>query len=248
MGTVTFSIRVPDPEQPGRGFVDILANIDATDITGVAGDIQAALNAEFGFDADGNPVVAVVFPDGVLRIRTNGVGLELRADENDAMITVMGFAPLSSASPIYHQTYAFYQTISVEKTVIDTRAGDDMVRADTEYKFPNVPGEWGIDPGDYEQRALIGGLEIYGGDGNDMLFGGALGDRIYGGADSDVIFGGGGDDLLFGGPGAISWSATPPWCRMPMNLPRAAAGSIETTSSAPRHCYRRCGPERPSRD
>ncbi|CAB5141075.1 Alkaline phosphatase (EC [Olavius algarvensis associated proteobacterium Delta 3] len=248
VGTVTFSIRVPDPEQPGRGFVDILANIDATDITGVAGDIQAALNAEFGFDADGNPVVAVVFPDGVLRIRTNGVGLELRADENDAMITVMGFAPLSSASPIYHQTYAFYQTISVEKTVIDTRAGDDMVRADTEYKFPNVPGEWGIDPGDYEQRALIGGLEIYGGDGNDMLFGGALGDRIYGGADSDVIFGGGGDDLLFGGPGAISWSATPPWCRMPMNLPRAAAGSIETTSSAPRHCYRRCGPERPSRD
>jgi len=77
---------VPDPAQPDRGFVDITANVDATDITGVAGDIQTSLNNEFGFDADGIPVVTVEFPDGVLRMRAKGIGLELRADESDDIV------------------------------------------------------------------------------------------------------------------------------------------------------------------
>ncbi|MFN0040815.1 MAG: LamG-like jellyroll fold domain-containing protein, partial [Burkholderiales bacterium] len=200
-GQVNFRLRVPDPANPDRGFVAVTANIDATDISGVAEDLQAALNPIFGFDADGLPRVTVEFPDGIFRLRAKGLGLELRTSEDDLAHTKLGFEPLTAASPIYHQTFAFYQTISVEKTVIDTQGGDDVVHADPEYLFPNVPSEWGIDPGDYEQRALIGGLEIYGGEGNDRLFGGAQADSIYGGGGADVIFGGGGNDSLDGGPG-----------------------------------------------
>ncbi|HEY7599939.1 MAG TPA: LamG-like jellyroll fold domain-containing protein, partial [Candidatus Limnocylindrales bacterium] len=200
-GDVEFRVRVPDPAHPDRGFVTVQAHIDATTLTGVAEDLQVALNAVFGADADGLPNVAVEFPGNVLRLRAKGTGLELRTDESNAMHTVLGFDALTTGSPIYHQTYAFYQTISVEKTVIDTRAGDDVVHAEPEFMYPNVPSEWGIKPGDYEQRALIGALEIHGGDGNDRIFGGALGDTIFGGAGADVIFGGGGDDAIDGGPG-----------------------------------------------
>ena len=200
-GTVNFRLRVPDASNPDAGFVSISAGIAATDLTGVAQDLQLALNDAFGVDADGLPVVTVEFPDSILRLRAKGVGLELRTDATDDMHRVLGFDELTAPSPIYHQTYAFYQTISVEKTVINTQGGDDVVHADPEYQFPNVASEWGIDPGDYEQHGLIAGLEIYGGDGNDQLFGGALDDKIYGGAGADVIFGGGGNDLLDGGSG-----------------------------------------------
>ncbi len=200
-GTVNFRLRVPDESDPDRGFVQVTANIDATNITGVAEDLQAKLIEIFKLDANGLPVVTVEFPDGIMRLRARGLGLELRTDPDDAMHTVLGFDQLTAPSPIYHQTYAFFTTISVEKMVIDTQGGDDVVHADPEYMFPNVPSEWGIDVGDYEQRGLLGGLEIYGGDGNDRLFGGAQNDKIYGGAGADVIFGGGGDDLLDGGSG-----------------------------------------------
>ncbi len=76
--------------------------------------------------------------------------------------------------------------------------------------FPSVRSEWGIDPGDYEQRGLIAKLEIYGGDGNDRLFGGALNDIINGGDGADVIMGGGGDDRLTGGPGLRQPNGSPP--------------------------------------
>jgi len=75
------------------------------------------------------------------------------------------------------------------------------VHGDTEFKYPNVDSEWGIDPGDFEQRALLGALDIDGGPGNDRLFGGALDDRIDGGTGADLIMGGGGNDLILGGPG-----------------------------------------------
>src|SRR5205807_91753 len=204
IGKVAFDLRVPDAKHPDRGFVTVTADINATDITGVATDLQTALNAVFGLDADGQPMVAVEFPNGVFRLRASGLGLELHTrsiNGVDNMHDVLGFDQVTAPSPIYHQTYSFYQTISVEQTVIDTRAGDDIVHADPEYKFPNVPSEWGIKVGDFEQRALIGGLTIYGGDGNDQLYGGAQNDSIYGGAGADVIFGGGGNDTLDGGSG-----------------------------------------------
>jgi len=106
-----------------------------------------------------------------------------------------------TGSDTFQQTFLFYQARNVEHTVIDTRAGDDEVRADPEFKFPNVDSEWGISPGDYQQGALLAALEIRGGPGNDRLFGGALDDAIYGGEGVDLILGGGGDDLIDGGPG-----------------------------------------------
>ena len=199
--TVNFRIRVSNPSNPDQGFLPVTADIDASDITELANQIQAALDGVFGVDTNGNPVVAVEFPDGILRLRASGQGLEFRAEADDPIVTALGFEPLTAGSPIFLQHFAFYQSFSVEKTVIDTRAGDDIVHGDPEYFFPNVPSEWGIDPGDFEQRALIAALEIHGGEGNDRLFGGALGDTIFGGTGSDVIFGGGGNDSLDGGPG-----------------------------------------------
>ncbi|MCX7893546.1 MAG: PA14 domain-containing protein, partial [Burkholderiales bacterium] len=200
VGTVTFRLRVADPTDPNRGFTTVTAEINASDLVGVVEQLQAALDAQVK-DANGKSLVTVESPDGILRLRAKGQGMELRASPSDPAVTVLGFAPLTAGSPIYKQTYIFYQTLSVERTVIDTKAGDDVVHGTPEFKYPNVPDEWGIKPGDYEQRALIGGLAIYGGAGADRLFGGALADTIDGGEGADVIFGGGGDDRLYGGPG-----------------------------------------------
>ncbi len=124
----------------------------------------------------------------------------------------LGFAAQrsSGAEPVLEQQFLFYQTDNIEKTVIDTRSGNDVVHGDPEFKFPNVDSEWGIDLGDFEQRGTISALEIRGGPGADRLFGGPLDDVIDGGEGADVIFGGsgndqitggGGDDLLFGNTG-----------------------------------------------
>jgi hypothetical protein len=99
------------------------------------------------------------------------------------------------------QNYLFYQTTKVERTAISTQGGDDVVHGDPGYTFPHTTSEWGIDPGDYEQGALISRLEIYGGEGNDRLYGGAQDDIIDGGAGNDFILGGGGDDQITGGSG-----------------------------------------------
>ncbi|HEY6228215.1 MAG TPA: LamG-like jellyroll fold domain-containing protein, partial [Verrucomicrobiae bacterium] len=102
---------------------------------------------------------------------------------------------------VFKQNFAFYQVHDIEKTVIDTRAGDDTVHGDPSFKFPNVDSEWGISAGDLEQNATIAALEIIGGSGNDRLYGGAQNDRIDGGEGDDIIMGGGGDDVLVGGSG-----------------------------------------------
>ncbi|GEM_PF-4277482 len=101
--------------------------------------------------------------------------------------------------PLYEQTFAFYTAFDVDGMVIDTRSGDDEVHADPEFLI--ACSEWGIDPEDRPQRAMLAALEIHGGDGNDRLFGGAERDTITGGDGLDVIRGGAGDDRLDGGPG-----------------------------------------------
>jgi len=104
----------------------------------------------------------------------------------------------------FRQDYAYYMTNSVEQTVIDTRSGDDEVRADSEYKILGTANsgtlEWGFAPNAIPQGAAAN-LIIRGGPGSDRLFGGAGDDSIDGGAGSDVIVGGGGDDTLLGGSG-----------------------------------------------
>ena len=112
------------------------------------------------------------------------------------------FVQSGGATPVFEQYFAFYQAHEVEGTLIDTRAGDDTVHADPEFRFPNVDSEWGIDLGDFEQGAVLGALEIRGGSGADRLYGGVLDDIIDGGAGADVILGGPGDDDITGGGGA----------------------------------------------
>jgi len=101
----------------------------------------------------------------------------------------------------FEQRFAFFQTTSIERFIVETRKGDDEVHADPGFKFPNNDSEWGIKPGDLQQGATLVNLEIRGGDGNDRLFGGAGNDHILGGEGDDLIAGGPGDDLLEGGAG-----------------------------------------------
>ena len=91
----------------------------------------------------------------------------------------------------FEQHFAFFQLINVGRIVIDTRAGDDVVRADPGFLLNGQ--EWGIKPGDF-QRGAVALLEIHGGPGNNQLFGGAGPDTIVGGPGHDFIVGGGGGD------------------------------------------------------
>ncbi|KKK86946.1 hypothetical protein LCGC14_2758160, partial [marine sediment metagenome] len=85
---------------------------------------------------------------------------------------------IDGSSAVLH--YAFYQASGIERTVIDTRAGNDVVHADPGYVFRGSASQWGIQVGAFQQRGILGALEIYGGDDSDLLFGGPLNDRIYG--------------------------------------------------------------------
>ena len=75
----------------------------------------------------------------------------------------------------FQQHYDFYQAINVEATEIDTRGGDDVVRADPEFKFPLADGsgvidsEWGIKAGNFQEGAKISNLTIRGGDGTALV-------------------------------------------------------------------------------
>ena len=189
----------------GGDFHEITIQPDDSNhnITDLAEDLQLAIDGVFGFDENGNSRIIVEFPDGILRLRAPGATLEFRADADpsNAAIGQLHFTPLASGAPVYRQNFAFFQTLFVEHMVIDTQAGDDVVHGNSEFMYPGVVSEWGIDPGDQEQRGLLTNLEIYGGDGNDRLFGGAYDDIIDGGDGADLIMGGGGDDKISGGPG-----------------------------------------------
>ena len=108
----------------------------------------------------------------------------------------------------FAQQYLFYQPRNIERTVIDTRAGDDEVHADPGYQFPGTRVEWGIAPGDREQGALISALDdprwrpattaCSAAPMTTSLDGGAGLDFILGGVGDDRITGGDGDDQLAG--------------------------------------------------
>ncbi|MCR9294491.1 MAG: hypothetical protein NXI32_17370 [bacterium] len=98
------------------------------------------------------------------------------------------------------QQYAFFQAQDLERTVIDTRSGIDIVHADPGYLLGDQ--SWGVAVGDIEARATaFARMEFRGGTGSDMIFGGAGADTIYGGAQVDYLSGNEGDDRLIGGDG-----------------------------------------------
>ena len=59
------------------------------------------------------------------------------------------------ASGRFEQEYLFYQPRNIERTVIDTRAGDDEVHADPGFRFP-ARDRMGHRAGDREQGAHLG--------------------------------------------------------------------------------------------
>ena len=186
---------------------------DTSDILlGEAGDDQVLF---LGGDLDdsGRPV-----PDHVaLRYNTGLHRYELASLVWDVANQRFATEPAvlqTGADPVTVQTrrFLFYQARDVERSVILTMAGDDVVRADPGFKFlpigeqdvfdPANFATWGIAIGDGEQAGAIVDLDIRGGLGNDRLYGGAGGDTINGGPGDDVVSGGDGDDELHGGGGA----------------------------------------------
>ncbi|MFK8115622.1 MAG: LamG-like jellyroll fold domain-containing protein, partial [Rubripirellula sp.] len=130
------------------------------------------------------------------------------------------------------QKFTFFQTRGdIESFTIDTGAGDDVVRLDSEFQFLPLTGdpfttdttnaglyeEWGLDRGDAEQGADLP-ITILGGAGDDFLFGSPSNDTIVGGLGDDLIVGGlgndnldgdGGEDTIFGNQLDVSVAADP---------------------------------------
>lgn len=176
-------------------------------------DLAADINAALKIVDLGDAVVAEVTTRG-LQLATTAFGdaaylsLDVAANSVAAKELRLETATASGDNvQAFKQRYAWYEVLNVEGTRIETRAGDDEVHADPEYRFPlaNVAGflssEWGIKQGNFQEGASIGALVIDGGDGNDRMFGGFLGDTIFGGEGSDFIAGREGDDKLDGGSG-----------------------------------------------
>ncbi|NOT02310.1 MAG: LEPR-XLL domain-containing protein, partial [Phycisphaerales bacterium] len=100
----------------------------------------------------------------------------------------------------FAQEYAYFQSRDIERTVIDTGDGVDVVHADGGYIFNGET--WGVARGDVQDNGLAyQSIEIRGGEGKDWLYGGAGVDIIYGEGNKDFIAGGEGDDHILGGAG-----------------------------------------------
>ena len=79
------------------------------------------------------------------------------------------------ASGRFEQEYLFYQPRNIERTVIDTRAGDDEVPRRSRLPVPGTRDRMGHRAArDREQGALISALDIRGGAGNDSPVSAAL--------------------------------------------------------------------------
>jgi Ca2+-binding RTX toxin-like protein len=204
-GAATFDLSVN-----GNVAVSVTIPSDATNgsVSDLVQDINIAL-MEAGFERD---VFAITTRQGIqLSTTATGFGVSLQLSNANAVTTNELFlgntTVFGGQRTEFLQLYAYYQTLNIEGTLIDTRAGDDEVHADPEYRFPLADGtgftetEYGIKLGNFQEGATIGSLRIEGGDGNDRLFGGVLNDTINGGDGSDYISGGEGDDSLIGGPG-----------------------------------------------
>ncbi len=114
-----------------------------------------------------------------------------------------------TSSLVYQQQYLFYQTRDIERTVLTTADGDDVVHLDGTFKLLPISGTvnpadidtWGIDVGDAQQSTSQMSFTVQAGDGDDRVFGSPLADVLRGGAGNDQLVGGGGDDEIDGGGG-----------------------------------------------
>ena len=99
---------------------------------------------------------------------------------------------------IYAQEFAYFQTRTVESTVIDLGSGDDIFHADAGYVLQGQ--SWGVNRGDIQAGAVsFAKLDVRGGNGSDIILGGVGDDILQGGSQTDFIAGGDGDDRILGG-------------------------------------------------
>ncbi len=97
----------------------------------------------------------------------------------------------------------------VNRVVVYGQAGDDIVGTNANVSAP---------------------LELYGGDGSDILSGGKGDDILDGGSGSDILVGGAGRDILIGGNGSDVLSGDtgddiPNWQRLPRRFASRSASS-----------------------
>lgn len=98
---------------------------------------------------------------------------------------------------------AAFDLQGVEAITISTGAGDDVVRFDGGSLFDEQGLSWGIGEDTRAYGASVTGIEVFGGDGDDIILGGAGNDFLVGGSGDDLILGGIGDDVIIGdGAGA----------------------------------------------
>jgi Ca2+-binding RTX toxin-like protein len=190
----------------GQPAVDVNVPVAAMNDNLAGSDLLADLNdalAQAGLSGD---VIAIPVGSRLALVTTRvGPSASLRFERlrsnplrfSDGLVT---------GAETFDRHFAFFQAREVEQTEFDTRSGDDQVHGEAGYRFTDaqgnaLPDEWGIDPGDFEQRGVLGALTILGGSGADRLFGGAQDDVIRGGEGADFIAGGEGNDDLEGGSG-----------------------------------------------
>lgn len=184
----------PDSTRNNNRFEDLVLQLSAAlEEAGLGGELTAvARNGRLAFRTVQTGIgasIAIQAPQGNEADLFTAAGLR-----------ATGTTPASGGNDAadYQYYYAFYTTLDTEHTVIDTRAGDDEVRADADFTIAG--SQWGFGSDVRPQRGNPN-LIIRGGAGNDRLFGGAGGDMIAGGDGDDVLGGGGGDDVVRGGAG-----------------------------------------------
>ncbi|HEX2473147.1 MAG TPA: calcium-binding protein, partial [Lacipirellulaceae bacterium] len=198
-GSIAVPVTIAVNTTADRRLADLMDDVNAALASaGLAGEVIAGQDSgriTFSRTAVGQSVsLAITFADTV---GSKALGFR-------AQLTVSA----DGRDDAFLQHFAFYQPrADVERTVIETRGGNDEVHGDAMYKFPLPDGsgvidsEWGIAPGDFQQGARIAALEVFGGAGADQLYGGALDDLLDGGEGDDFLYGGDGDDSLGGGGG-----------------------------------------------
>lgn len=103
----------------------------------------------------------------------------------------------------------WYQTRTINRTLIRAGGGDDVINATTMPKAMTVYGGPGFDTiKTGEANDLVygeeGQAEIEGNGGNDTLWGNTTADVIRGGEGNDCVYGGAGDDEVYGDGGSDS--------------------------------------------
>ena len=150
------------------------------------------------FDADAADVddVNISSPDADQIQITVGNGDTIQLGQG----TASGFE-LSNGDTVLTVTVGQFQA-DVQDIQVNTLDGDDSVHVESLPSALPINVDAGEGADTVNAATLQSSIEIYGGDGNDMLIGGQADDVIRGGDDRDSLLGGPGADTLDGGLGA----------------------------------------------